>query len=137
MGRRGDPLKGGSCSCSKHTWCINLLPKLARDFTGVCPGEAGQHGAVAAEIARQSRIVCIMVKNGKFMQQEVMAAYRERSSESETQWVCWDDGSGVKAFAVRALGPEFRSPDAHINARQVWYATCAFSLRMQSIGWQD
>lgn len=41
---------------------------------------------------------------------------------------------GVKVFAVRALGPEFRSPDTHINAGQMWYATCAFSLRMQSIG---
>lgn len=49
---------------------------------------------MAAEIARQGRIVCIMVKNGKFMQQEVTAANRQRRGESEAQWVCWDDGPG-------------------------------------------
>lgn len=87
------------------TFCINL-PETSLG-TGVCPGETGQHGAVAAEIVRWSRIICIMVKNGNWLPTDSTVGNQKPSGCAET--MAW----GL------ALGPEFRSPDTHINARQM------------------
>lgn len=66
------------------------------------------------------------------MQYQVMTVNRQYRNEPEIQWACWKDVSGVKAFAVQALGAEFRSPETNINDRRVWQPTCNFSLRTQS-----